>query len=159
MGFQEIAGINTAIYETLIEGDSELEKYSKNYDAITEGLINAPALVIYWANSNTGDATDRFTFRAGLRVQDYTFYADLYLDKRAFSDKIFVQMYDLFDKIEQRLLAQTVKPYFGLVDDDNNPIIKSYHYRSERVTFEYEGNDGSNANYPGVRFTLDIRVF
>lgn len=159
MGFAEIALINTAIHDTLKLSDDELAKYSQNFDQIEEGMLNTPALQTYWVNSNTGDATDRATFRGGLRVQDYLFNVDLYLDKRAFSDVIYVQMFELFDKVEQVLLAQLVKPYFGLVDDEGKPIIKSYHYRAERATFEYEGNDGTVSLYPGVRFSLDIRVF
>lgn len=159
MGFAEIALINTAIHDTLKLADDELAKYSQNFDQIEEGMLNTPALQTYWVNSNTGDATDRATFRGGMRIQDYLFNVDLYLDQRAFSDTVYTQMFDLFDKIEQVFLAQNTKPYFGLVDDNDNPIIKSFHVRTERATFEYEGNDGTVSLYPGVRFSLDIRVF
>lgn len=153
MPFQEIEGIHQALYDTLIVADEELEKYSKNYDEIPEGIKNTPLLIISWANQVTGNATDRATFRAGVRITDITFYCDLYLSQRSWSYKIFPETYRLLNKIEQVLIAQEVKPYFGL------DTIKSYQWSVERATFEYESNDQTTHQYPGVRFTINVRLF
>jgi len=153
MGFQEIEGVNTAIYDTLKVSDSELEKYSQNYDDISEAIKNTPMLQIYWQGLDHPSSTDRNTFGGGERIQDLTFIVDLYLDKRAHVDKIFKQMYPLMNKIEQVFNAQNRKPYFGLA------TIKSFHWRAERATFEYGATDGTGEMYPGVRYMLDIRIF
>lgn len=153
IGFQEIEGINTAIYTTLKEADDELKKYSQNYDDLSEAIKNTPMLQIYWQSLDNPSATDRSTFGGGERIQDLTFYVDLYLDQRSHVDKIFKQKFNLMNKIEKVFNAQNRKPYFGLA------TIKSFHWRVERSTFEYGGVDGQSFNYPGVRYTLDIRIF
>lgn len=153
MGFQSLEGISQAIYDTLRNSDDELAKYSQHFDNITEAIKNTPMLQIYWQSMDNPSSTDRSTFRGGMRINDTLFYVDLYLDQRAHIDKVFKQMYPLMDRIEQVFIAQDVKPYFGL------DTIKSFHWRVERATFEYGGVDGQTWQYPGVKFTLDIRLF
>lgn len=152
-GFEEIENINTAIFDTLIQADSELLKYSQNYDTIESGIVNTPMLQVYWQGFNTGDATDRATFGAGLRLTDFVFNVDLYLDQLAFHNQSLIQTYTIMNRVHTVLVAQRRKPYFGL------DTIKSYHYRADRSLFEYGQIEGSTKQFPGVRFTLDIRVF
>jgi hypothetical protein len=151
--FELIADINTSIHDSLRVCDEELQKYSKNYDEIPEGIANLPLLMTYWVSKDTGEANDRATFRGGVRITDLVFFVDLYLDQRYASDQIFPQMFPLIDKIDGVLESFNEKPYFA------NTAIKSYHYRAEHATFDYEGNDQSTHKYPGVRWTIDIRVF
>lgn len=153
MGFQTLFGISDAIYESLRNSDGDLAKYSQHYDNITEAIKNTPMLQIYWQNSDNPSSTDRSTFGGGMRISDTEFYVDLYLDQRAHVDKIFKQMYPLFDSIEKVFNAQNQKPYFGL------ETIKSFSWRADRATFEYGGIGNQVWQYPGIRYTLDIRVF
>lgn len=157
--FEDIALINTAIYETLLPADSELALYSQNYDAISEGIVNLPLFQVYWQNGTVGSATDRATYGAGVRISDLVFHVDLYVDARNHSDKIFVSMFPLLNAIDEILSSQDRKPYFGLTRADGTPIIKSYQYSYERATFSYETGTDVNRQYPGIRFIINCRVF
>lgn len=157
--FEDIALINTGIYETLLPADSELAIYSQNYDAISEGIINLPLYQVYWQNGTVGAAVDRATYRGGVRISDLTFHVDLFVDARSHSDKIFSAIFPLLNSIDEILASQDTKPYFGVLTADGNPLIKSYQYSYERATFVYEQGTDVNRQYPGVRFIINTRVF
>lgn len=155
--FEDIANINTAIYDTLKTVDPELLLYSQNYNDLREGVANFPMFQVYWQSGTVGSATDRYTYTAGLRISDLVFHVDLFADTRAQSDNIFGAIFPLLQKIDQKLSEQNTKPYFGLVRTDGEYVIKSYQYSYERATFTYEQGDG--VTYPGVRFVINVRVF
>lgn len=156
--FAQLAQINTAIYDTLKVADGL--KYHQNYDKLSEAITNTPLLQVHWSNKTTdvSGTTDRTTFRAGLRQTDMTFYADLYADVLGHINQIFPKIFPLVDAIDTILEDQDGKPYFGLVIDNIN-VIKAFSWSVEKTTFIYEQQTGTELKYPGVRFTINVRVF
>lgn len=125
---------------------------SMSYDELTEGINDTPLLQVY---PESGDqdpttATDRTTFRAGVRQTNLTINCDYYAQQRKHIGEDMAALVDGIDAMTAIFEAQDTKPYFSLVG------IKAFHWSWQRIIFNY---GDPNINYIGARFTLTIRIF
>lgn len=139
-----------AIRDTLKEAASLFRWQS--YNELSEGMPDTPTLQVYWETDITDPtgSADRLTFKAGMRLTQKIFHADLYACQRKHLGEDMEQLLETKNEIEAIILAQNTKPYFGLDG------IKAFQYSATRVTFNY----GDPAvNYVGARFAITITIF
>jgi hypothetical protein len=117
-----------------------------------EGIAETPTAQVYLEAMNlSATDTDRRTFggrqHAGLRPvrqRKVTLHIDVYARQRSNLADDVTAVQELADVVEEVLESQTHKPYFNL-------DIEAFHYRLERVVFEY-----ASVKYSGLRFVLDL---
>jgi hypothetical protein len=144
-----LAQICDAIETTL--GAATTVTRSQSYDGLTEGVHDTPLLQVYPENGtqDVGGATDRTTFRGGVRQTEFTVHADYYAAARGTSiGEEMGRLVDGIDAITNVLEGQDQKPYFGLEG------IKAFSWRWDRVIFDYAG-----VAFVGARFAIVVRVF
>ncbi|MCK6581194.1 MAG: hypothetical protein L6Q98_24145 [Anaerolineae bacterium] len=141
-----INAINTAIAETL--GATAGVVRVQDAGDLGEGLLDLPAIQVYWQGSITepGGETDRRTFGAGVRLTRLTFYADVYARQRSHLGEDMTRTLAL--AVQTVLEAQHQPPFFGLAG------VRALRWNAERVTFDYGG-----AAYAGVRFVIETTVY
>lgn len=117
---------------------------------LSESIQNQPVVQVYWEDENIDAASqnDRTTFKAGVRQSELTINADVYVRQRAHIGEDMAAVMTLAEAVRNTLAAQKIAPFFNLEG------IKSYHWRAERVTFEY-----ADVKYAGIRFIITIRVY
>lgn len=150
-----LAQICDAIEETLAEATTldvlPRRGRTQSYDELTESVEDLPLLQVYPENGaqDPGGATDRTTFRGGVRQTEFTIHADYYAAARGTSiGEEMGRLVNGIDAITDVLEGQDEKPYFGLVG------IQAFSWRWDRVTFDYAG-----VAYVGARFAIVVRVF
>ncbi len=147
-----IAQICNAIESTL--GAATGISRSQSYDELTEGLPpgDLPLLQVYpeTGEADVAGATDRSTFRAGVRQTELVIVADLYARQRSHIGEDMAALVDGVDAVIDVLEAQDTKNYFGLAG------VQAVRWRFERVTFVY---GDPQLPYVGARFYLTVRVF
>ena len=119
--------------------------------ALSESIQDLPLVQVYWQTEETeaGTQTERFTFGGGVQQSDMEFYADVYVKQRGQLDEDIPAVTDYAEKVREALkLQKTANPFFGLSG------IKAFHWRAERVTFDY-----SSVQYAGIRYTITVKVF
>ena len=144
-----LASIVDAI-EGVLDGATGLTA-SQTYDEITEGIQDMPMLQVYpesCSGTDIAGVNDRTTFKAGVRQTEYIIHADLYAAQRAHIGQNISTLVDMIDAITTQFETQSTGNLFGL------STIKSFHWRWERVVFEY-----ATVEYTGARFYITIRVF
>jgi len=127
-------------------------KKVQSYDELTEDYGDLPMAQVYPEASDTDSrsgATDRTSFRAGVRVTEAMFHVDVPCRQRSHVDEDTRALVEMAELVQAKLEAQHVKPYFGLEG------IRSFRWRWERVNFERSGG----VLYPGVRFIIWATVF
>lgn len=120
---------------------------------LTEDYPDLPLMQVYWENSETdvmGGTADRSTFRGGVRVNETQVTVDVPCRQRSHIDEDITAVTEIADAIIDILDAQNVKPYFGLAG------IQGFRWRCERVNFS---RGDPNIIYPGLKFTIWLRVF
>lgn len=145
-----ITEMNSGIENTLATATGLT--YTQDYDKLTEGIIDTPLLQVYWqghvVDPNSGASQQ--SFRGGARHTSLTFHADLYPKQRADIAEDFGVLLPLVDAIDDVLIAQRVKPYFGVAK-----IQAIENWTASQVTFEYP----NNIKFLGARFIIRVRVF
>jgi hypothetical protein len=147
--------MNDAIFNTIQDNVTTIDPdFIQNYNSLSEGLANTPAIQVYWQNFepvSSGSETDRRTFGGDVkpvRRKDFTFNVDLYCDPIGHLDAVMPQMLPIVDELINILENQDQKPYFGLAD------IKAYTFEAQRGVIEY-----ANTNYPVVQFVINLVIF
>ena len=133
--------------------------YTQSYNELKEGMPDQPTLQIYPNSGSTippQNSTDRTTFRAVVRQTQLEIYADLYATARSEIGEDMALLLPLIEAIIGEIEKQDTKPYFGLLDAQNEPAIKAFSWSWQRVTFQY--NDPMQL-YIGARFIFLLRIF
>ena len=117
---------------------------------LTESIPDTPLLQVYFQDEETDIAsqTDRTTFRGGVKQAGVTHHADVYVRQRGNIGEDIAACEEMAEAVRTLLASQNTKPYFGLDG------LKAFHWRAERVTFEY-----ADVKYSGIRFVITTRVF
>jgi hypothetical protein len=98
-----------------------------------EGIAETPTAQVYLEAMNLS-----------VRQRKVTLHIDVYARQRSNLADDVTAVQELADVVEEVLESQTHKPYFNL-------DIEAFHYRLERVVFEY-----ASVKYSGLRFVLDL---
>lgn len=143
-----ISAINTAIAEAL--GAAAGVVRVQDAGDLGEGLLDLPAIQVYWQGSITepGGETDRRTVGAGVRLTRLTFHADVYARQRSHLGEDMTRTLALAEAVQSVLEAQNQPPFFGLAG------VRALRWNAERVTFDYGGTA-----YAGVRFVIETTVY
>lgn len=137
--------------ETTLSSAAGLSR-AETYSELSDGVTETPTLRVYWESTeeDISGSTDRTSFGAGVRQDEHLFHGDLYVRQRSHIGEDMQKLVEMKDAVDAVLVAQTTKPYFGLVG------IKAFHWRAERVTFIY---GDPQVPYVGVRWYFTIRTF
>ncbi len=152
MGTVSLGTICEAIKDTLATATGVVR--SQGHTDLTDDFEDLPLLRVY-PQSGSVDAWsegDRSSFRALVRVTEYTFNADLICRQRALLDEDMSKAVEMQATVEAILEAQKVKPYFGLAD------IKAFRWRWDMTDFT-TGSGESMVHYLGIRFSITVRIF
>lgn len=101
-----------------------------------------------------GGQTDRTTYGAAVRQYELTINIDCYPQQRRHVGEDMAALYDILDDVNEVLMDQDYKPYFGLQDEDGNDVIKAYSWFWDFEAFAY-----ANRPFTGARYTLTVRMF
>ena len=145
-----ISEICDGIKDTLFDGVNIVR--GQSYDQLTESMNDWPTLQVY-PDQNAVDAfqgTDRTTFGGGIRVKDYIIFADLYARQRSDIAEDMNAVVNAIDFLEGIFEQQNTSPYFGVAG------IKNFRWAWRRFNFVL---GDPNIQYPGARFTINVRVF
>jgi len=145
------AAINSGITATLAEvtGVNEVQ----DYDDLTEGMNNLPAVQVYWEEdddkSSTYGKSDRMTF-GGNVGQCFTFHVDVYARRRSNIGQDMAATLPLVDTIDAKIRAQVGSSApFGVA-------IQSFQWEWSRCVFEYGAKDRT---YMGARCVLKVETY
>ena len=132
--------------------------YTQSYNELKEGMPDQPTLQIYpnSGSSSPPSGNDRSSFQAKLRQTEIQIYADLYASARSEIGEDMALLLPLIEAIIGEIEKQDTKPYFGLLDAQNEPAIKAFSWSWQRVVFQY--NDPMQL-YIGARFIFLLRIF
>lgn len=146
----------TAIFDTLKTAPGLKSK--QNFDQLTEGYNTLPALRVLpddWNPSNSGKQnTAQATFGGKVRIERITFTADVVVSQRNNLHLNIAKLVDLADQVDAILYAEQGKPYFGLEDEAENPIIDGFSWSAQRVLIQ----EADGKEYVGVRYTIVLTV-
>lgn len=154
----------TVTHEAICDGirdtlNAEGIKRVQSVDEITESIPEGdmPLLMTYpqsWG-ADTGGDTHKSSFGGSPLIQASPVYvADVYIPSKGSIAESFGLLVTIADQCDLLIEAQTEPTLFSVLDDANNPAIKSFSWTGERVTLEYAG-----VNYPGIRYTFTMSIF
>lgn len=140
---QQIAGSVQSILDDLVV---------QTPGEITESIPTTPLIQVYPESGGTdsGSDSDRGGFRGVVRRSTEIIHVDLFARQRSLIGVDLQACFELYEAVEQRILLQQTKPYFG------EPAIKSFSWRWERVTFRY---GDQTLPYIGVRIYLTCNIY
>lgn len=115
---------------------------------IEDGIPATPVVQVYPEAWEPRTETERKSFGGGVRDYDTTVHVDVYVQQRNFLGQNLKDCVEVADAITAVFEEQKRKPYFGEAQ------IKAFHWRAERVSFEWSGQ-----RYAGIRIVMDFMTF
>lgn len=146
------ADILTAVSSALA-GISGIQRV-QGYNELTEGMNDTPTIQIYLEEYEYDASTnnDRRSFSAGLRVEEFLIYIDIYGRQRSQLAEDMEAAVVALDLVRARLLAIQTYPFFPTV-----PQVKSMKLlRARRVNFTY---GDPKVSYLGYQLPLQLRTW
>lgn len=147
----KIADLTKGVANELLARPELLRVMSGN--EIKETIPDTPSVQVYFQSKQTisPGGNDRISFgavnRNPIRQTEVLIHCDLYVRQRSNIGDEMAKLEALLDVMDSVMESQNVTPFFG------SPGVKSWNFRAERVTFEY-----NKVDYVGVRYYVTLNL-